>query len=134
MADLNADGFLDYIQAHTDKAYPGNKAWLFNPAGATESPPNMWLRDARYDLDIDYPLIFDAFADALGFSVLDINGDGAADIVGDNLTDAGSTDHPQAFISRSNHSDLLRLVRNGRGGEMSIAYESAIQQLSLIHI
>jgi len=134
-ADLNADGWLDYIQAHTSKNYPGYKAWLFNPAGASTSTPTptpkMWVRDARYDLGIEYGLIFSAYADSLGFSVLDINGDGAADIVGDDLRDQSGVEHPQAFISRSGHSDLLRLIRNGMGGQIAITYESAIVQRDL---
>ena len=127
LADLNADGYLDYVQAHTLKWHPGNKAWIFDPAGATATPRNPWVRDARFDLDIDYNLINAEFSDSVGFTVLDINGDGATDIVGDDLRSDG-VEHPQAFISRSKHSDLLRLVRNGRGGELSIAYESAIVQ------
>jgi RHS repeat-associated protein len=131
LADLNADGWLDYIQAHTSQNYPGYKAWLFDPAGASQSTPTMWIRDTRYDLGIEYGLIFAAYADALGFSVLDINGDGAADVVGDDLRDQYDVEHPQAFISRSRHSDLLRLVRNGTGGQMAISYESAIVQRDL---
>jgi len=128
LTDLNADGWLDYIQAHTTKSYPGNKAWLFNPSGASEPNTNMWVRDPRYDLDIDYNYIYGVWADSLAFAVLDINGDGAADVIGDDLRGPNNTDLPQAFISESRHSDLLRLVRNGAGGQIAISYESAIIQ------
>ena len=75
------------------------------------------MRDPRYDLDIDYNLIGQGFADSVAFTLLDVNGDGAADIVGDDLRyGAPAIEYPQAFVSRSDHSDLLRLVRNGTDG------------------
>ena len=63
--------------------------------------------------------------------VLDVNGDGAVDIVGDSVRDRNGAQHPQAFISTSSYSDLIRLVRNGTGGEIAITYESAITQRDL---
>jgi hypothetical protein len=130
LADLNADGWLDYIQAHPThgQVTPGNKAWLFNPAGASGNPEDMWIRDSRYDLDIQFNLVGTFYSDMVGFAVLDINGDGAADVVGDDLEDGNNVQQPQAFISKTKHSDLLRLVRNGIGGEIAIEYDSAISQ------
>ena len=125
LTDLNADGFLDYVQAHTLPYVPGNAAWLFDPAAG--AAPSRWVRDNRYDLDIDYNLINFEFSDSAGFVVLDVNGDGTADIVGDDLREDGWA-RPQAFISGSYRSDLLRLVDNGRGGKVAISYESAILQ------
>jgi len=125
LADLNADGFQDYIQAHTTNGSRGTEAWLFDPAAETVDA--RWIRDDRYDLDIDYGYINFDFADSAGFAIMDVNGDGAVDVVGDELRTLGTV-HPQAHLSRSIRSDLLRLVRNGRGGEISIEYESAILQ------
>ncbi len=127
LADLNADGFLDYIQAHNTSEYVGKKAWLFDPAGASQQPPNVWIRDDRYDLDIDYgEIAIPPDPDYLGFALFDVDGDGAVDILGDDLKDQNGIPVPQVFLSKSKHSDLLRLVRNGTGGETSIVYESAI--------
>ncbi|HIK85696.1 MAG TPA: hypothetical protein EYG08_11340 [Myxococcales bacterium] len=133
LADLNADGFLDYIQAH-NTLYVGKKAWLFDPAGASLTPPNVWIRDDRYDVDLDFMhLTYGGSRDPnyLGLAVLDVNGDGAADVVGDDLKEvlvggAQGNIFPQVFLSKSKHSDLIRLVRNGTGGEVQITYESAI--------
>ena len=127
LVDLNADGFLDYIQVHNTEEYIGKKAWIFDPAGVTLQPPNVWIRDHRYDLDIDFVEIGEPpDPDHVGFALFDVNGDGAMDVVGDDLKDLSGNQLPQVFLGNSKHSDLIRLVRNGRGGEMSIGYESAI--------
>ncbi|HEB88932.1 MAG TPA: hypothetical protein ENI85_05115 [Deltaproteobacteria bacterium] len=130
LADLNADGYLDYIQTHTNPNRPGREAWIFDPAGASRPVPDMWIKDPRYDLDIDYDLIGDLYLETIGLAVVDIDGDGAADIVGDSLKGPASdpTPVPQAFVSKSTHSDLLKLVRNGTGGQLAIRYASAILQ------
>ena len=128
--DLNADGWLDFVQTDLPpKLSPVNMSWLYDPAGAT------WVRDERYDVDVRWGiLLLGGYLDGLGFSYLDINGDGAGDVIGDMLreTNNGSTTYyPQAFISNSGHSDLIRLVRNGSGGEVAISYEAAIAQRDL---
>ena len=46
------------------------------------------------------------------FTLLDVNGDGAADLVGD----------PYGLIGTSPHADLVREMRNGRGGKVQLAY------------
>jgi RHS repeat-associated protein len=137
LTDLNSDGWLDYLQLQADKNFPGAAAWLFDPAGASASPPDVWKRDDRYDVPIDFGLIGDSVLDGVSFSVIDVNGDGAVDVVGDQirtgLLGIPSTVeyHDEAFVSNSRYSDLIRLVRNGRGGQISIAYTSPITQRDL---
>jgi RHS repeat-associated protein len=128
--DLNADGWLDFVQTDLPpKLFPVNASWLYDPAGAT------WVKDERYDVDVRWDiLLLGGYLDGLGFSYLDINGDGAGDVIGDRLRETNNgktTYYPQAFISNSGHSDLIRLVRNGSGGEIAISYEAAIAQRDL---
>ena len=131
LADLNSDGWLDFLELSTTWVNKTASAWLYDPAGASLNPPNVWKRDDRYDPDHDFFLINGAFLDGAELAVLDVNGDGAVDIVGDSVRDRNGAQHPQAFISTSSYSDLIRLVRNGTGGEIAITYESAITQRDL---
>ena len=129
LADLNADGWNDYLQLQLDKNYPGGAAWIWDPGG---SEGNEWRRDERYDMNIVFSLFGDTVLDGLEMTTIDINGDGAVDVVGDNIREKDFsnnwTDYPHAFVSRDGYSDLLRVVRNGRGGTIEIEYESAISQ------
>jgi RHS repeat-associated protein len=132
LVDLNSDGWLDFLQLQIPPVVGLSSAWLYNPDGASLNPPNVWVRDSRYDVDVTFRLLeFATLLDGVSFAFLDVNGDGSTDVVGDILRDArgGSIrEYPQAFISNSKHSDLIKLVRNGRGGEIAISYESAIVQ------
>ena len=133
LVDLNSDGWLDFLQLQLPPVTGVSAAWLYNPAGASLNPPNPWMRDPRFDVDAEFGVLaLGSILDGVSFAFLDVNGDGAIDVVGDLLT-AGSnsgppTEYPQAFISNSHHSDLIKLVRNGRGGKISVRYESAIAQ------
>ncbi len=138
-ADLNGDGWLDFITIDTFYVDAlQTAAYLF--AGRDDGDADgYWERDTRFDLpirlaaDAPHPLpggapdhcahgyncyLVNPVPARTAFVVFDVNGDGADDVIGDF----------QAFLAKPRHGDLLREIDNGRGGRIEIAYASAIQQ------
>lgn len=125
-ADLNGDGFSDFVQLRTLDPNFDTATWIHSPGEAGSA----WVRDQQFDLPIDFlgrtarhpggPHPHGTCPDCQitdyypQFQVIDINGDGADDVVGDI----------HAFLGFAN-SDLLGSIDNGRGGLVEIAYTSA---------
>jgi RHS repeat-associated protein len=116
-ADLNADGWVDFVYANA-LAAPA-RAWLHAPggtprwqsAGSVFTPPN----DA-------------AILEAGRLGLADVNGDGAADFLVP-VAPGGAPTTARAFVSmQPTIPDLLREVRNGQGGTLTLAHERAALQ------
>jgi len=141
LADLNGDGWLDFIKIDTDNPWNWStasvKAWIFSHDDAPAS--NSWTREETYDPPVDWyrstphPLVANKVCTAGSacdvwpywvpfeptFLAIDIDGDGSTDLVGDL----------HGFLSQTRHGDLLREVQNGRGETVAIEYKSMIGQM-----
>ena len=140
LGDLNGDGWADFVRLQLNSTFGLEAAsWIFRH-GDGSVPSGHWVRDARFDFPIDWyrsvahPVEPDWFDDCTienscnlsgryqsfrpVFQLVDVDGDGSSDLVGDL----------NAFRSKASHADLLRSIDNGQGGLVDIAYASTIAQ------
>ena len=127
LADVNADGWLDLIQAQSGLGVPTVlDTWL-----SSRSVASSWATepDQRYrppeSMGSEY--VFEYGPVPTGVQLTDANGDGALDFV------RGYDDLEGTVIRRTHHSKshwtgLLREYRNGLGGSQTFEYQNAPQQ------
>ena len=128
LSDLNGDGWLDLVRAgrldQTDGRPP--TAFLFSPAGAP------WREDERFEppthLGVRSVPDFYSLVSADG-RLVDLDGNGSVDFIrGDGNGRPESSPPRASWVGRSGLADLLREVRNGRGGRVEIQYAGAAGQ------
>ena len=118
VGDFNGDGWVDYLK-HDIHHTSSTQTFLQDPGA-----PNPWLADPRFDLPMTLQdwnnanAYWNQFGQNSGFAVLDVNGDGVSDVVGDT----------KALVSVYAHADLVATMRNGKGGTLELRYEAALRQ------
>jgi len=126
LGDLNGDGFLDFMRLVISPqfGYYDREVWIRNPGAVAVDqawilapafvPPIEWLRPVTWG----YGTVSPGNGVIPRYELLDIDGDGTDDVVGDQ----------HAFFSKAEHADLLGSVDNHRGGTVAISYASMLQQ------
>ena len=121
LGDLNGDRLVDFLYMDGNRELPPGTdvsvaAWLQSPGQAD----TIWKRDNRFDPFVDsaMPGLVTSGEESTSLSLLDVDGDGVADVVGSN----------ESRASRFHHADLARQRKNGRGGTIQVTYESDILQ------
>jgi RHS repeat-associated protein len=121
LADLNGDGWVDFLGSSNGISY---SARLHSRDGVDTvggAGPPLW----KSGVNGFAPPTF-GVDDAL--FVADVNGDGAADLLVPGA-DATTPSTAKAYVStQPTIPDLLREVKNGQGGTLTLAYERALFQ------
>jgi YD repeat-containing protein len=128
LGDLDGDGLPDFIrwsEYYASELPDEASSWIHDPAAPGGS---VWKRDTRFDFPIDWfrPVTRRSTTYYRGaepsfvprFQLVDIDGDGSDDLVGDQ----------HAFRSKARHGDLIERIETGRGGSATFAYDSMILQ------
>ena len=128
LGDLNGDALTDFVrwsEYYASELPDEASSWIHDPGSSGGS---VWKRDPRFDVPIDWfrAVTRESTTYYRGaepsfvprFKILDIDGDGTDDFVGDQ----------QAFRSIARHSDLIERIDTGRGGIATIGYASMIVQ------
>ncbi len=97
MVDVNGDGLPDIVIADKFSRF-GNKVWINNGAGWDATLGNAWILPSQIDLAVTpgYP--------DQGIEILDVNGDGLADIV-QGLLSTNSAETKRAWINNGHGWD-----------------------------
>lgn len=122
-SDIDGDGWTDLVQGKRIVAEYSDReeitglvrrAFLFDPSGAG----SVWREDQRFAPNFDLTELGSGKTQPTGVQLLDVNADGADDVV---LIGAKR-------ISRSTLPGLIASLDNGRGGVIGFAHETQVRR------
>jgi len=130
-ADVNADGRTDLVLHASDAAlYPSrdfstdpNRVWL--NTGHPDHVQGLWVEDAAWDLPAGAAFV-DAQGRDTGVRFIDLNGDGAPDLLRAVEVSGGAT-QTEAWLNLGAAPDRLETVTTPLGGELTFEYGSKVE-------
>lgn len=122
LADLNGDGLADLLAAYRDGTQVVRAAYINTGRGFVRDDDWNFPGTITYDNQSDDVFAIKDAGYPRGLQILDINGDGLADLLRAHSYEYGS--RHTAFINRGPVPDLLRGVRDALGAETALTYSS----------
>ncbi|RCX31658.1 RHS repeat-associated core domain-containing protein [Thioalbus denitrificans] len=122
LADLNGDGLADLLAAYRDGTLVVRAAYINTGRGFVRDDDWNFPGTITYDNQSDDVFAVKDAGYPRGLQILDINGDGLADLLRAHSYEYGS--RHTAFINRGPVPDLLLGVRDALGAETALTYSS----------